>query len=261
MNILDKITAKKREFVELRKSAAPMEEITSRIKDAPKARGFINAIRDKAALSKPALITEIKRASPSKGMIRENLDPAEIARTYEKEGSCCVSVLTDEPYFKGSDKDFLTARSAASIPFLRKDFMIDLYQIYESRTLGADCVLLIMACLSDGQASKFYETAKEIGCDVLVEVHNKEELERALKFSPEMIGINNRNLKTMTVDLGTSLELANMIPNDTIKVSESGIKDADDIKNLQKAGFSAFLIGETLMSNENTGETLRNLCK
>ncbi len=256
MSVLDEICERKKEHVTAQKAAIPLEALKAQIKAAPAPKGFIKALQSSSA---PAIIAEVKKASPSKGIIREDFDPVQIAGIYEENGAACISVLTDEPYFQGHDEYLRDIRGAASLPLLRKDFMIDPYQIHESRALGADCILLIMAALSDELATELYSLAAELGMDVLVEVHDAEELERALALSPAMIGVNNRNLKTLEVDINTSHELAKYMPNHILKVAESGISGRDTIDNLIKAGYQAFLIGESLMRQANIGAALTGL--
>ncbi len=218
--------------------------------------GFIGALMRNGP---PALIAEVKKASPSKGVIREDFNAAEIAKAYENAGASCISVLTDKPFFQGSYEDLKNVRQSVSLPVLRKDFMLDEYQIYESRALGADCILLIMAALEDAQAKHLYELATELRMDVLVEVHDKEELQRTLKLNPEMIGVNSRNLKTLEVDIQTAHDLAALIPDHILKVAESGIGSNQDIKALQNSGYSAFLVGESLMREEDIEAATRNI--
>lgn len=253
--VLDKICDDKRNHVARMKSITPMAEIISRAKNSPPTRGFINALKSKHPDA--ALIAEVKKASPSKGIIREDFDAVQIAKIYESNGASCLSVLTDEPYFMGCDDYFTSVRSAVSIPMLRKDFMVDEYQIYESRALGADCILLIMAALSDDDAEKFYALATSFGMDTLFEVHDDEELNRALKLSPQMLGVNNRNLKTLDVDLGVGLNLANSIPNDILKVAESGIENRASLETFHASGYNAFLIGESLMRQPDIAAATR----
>lgn len=256
MSVLAEICARKAEHVAAMRAKNPQSLLDDLIARAAKPRGFINALKNHPA---PAIIAEIKKASPSKGVIRADFDPAGIARIYESHGAACLSVLTDEPYFQGHDKYFQQAAAASTLPLLRKDFMIDSYQIHESRALGADCVLLIVAALSDLQISEFYEIATTLGMDVLVEVHDEIELKRALNAKAAMIGINNRNLKTLAVDLHTSYQLGALIPPHTLKVAESGISDPETIRMLRSEGFNAFLVGESLMRENDIGAALEKL--
>ncbi|GJL84837.1 MAG: indole-3-glycerol phosphate synthase [Micavibrio sp.] len=256
MNKLDEICARKKEHVRSKKAETSVDGLRYTIGDLPPPRGFIGTIIERGA---PALIAEVKKASPSKGIIRENFDPVEIAKSYERAGAACVSVLTDEPYFQGQDSYLVQIKDAIALPVLRKDFMIDPYQIYESRALGADCVLLIMAALDDSLAQELYDLASELGMDVLVEIHDEPELQRALKLNPEMIGVNSRNLKTLEVDIQTAHDLAPPIPDTTLKIAESGIGSNQDIKALQNSGYSAFLVGESLMRQDDIEAATRNL--
>ncbi len=255
MTILDEICDKKRAHVVAQKSKVSLDTLKSLIKDAPPPRGFFNALKNN---SPNAIIAEIKKASPSAGIISKNFDPASIAQTYQTAGASCLSVLTDIPYFQGHDEFLTQARIASTLPILRKDFIVDEYQIYESRALAADCILLIMASLTDTEAANFHALAKNLGMDVLVEIHDEEECERALKLNPEIIGVNNRNLKTMHVDLQTSITVATNIPDTVFKISESGIKSAADMQTLQAIGYKGFLIGESLMRDKNTEKTLKS---
>ncbi len=247
MNTLEQICADKKTHIESCRRAVPMAELESRAKSAPPPRGFRQAILNRAAAGSPALIGEIKKASPSGGLIRPGFDPANLAAIYESAGAACLSVLTDTPWFHGRDEDLQAAWNACALPVLRKDFMLDPYQIVESRALGADCILLIMAALSDGQASELYDTAGALGMDVLVEVHDAEEMARAVSLSTSMIGINSRSLKTLKVDLATAYDLAKALPDSVTKIAESGIRTNADITGLQNAGFQGFLVGESLM--------------
>lgn len=257
-DILAKICATKREHVDLKMRQQPLDDLKVLVKEVPPTRAFINTLKDYKEHD-VALIAEVKKASPSKGVIRQDFDPVDIAIQYQAACATCLSVLTDEPYFQGSDDYFIQIRESVGLPLLRKDFMIDEYQIYESRVLGADCILLIMACLSDSQASKFYDLATSLKMDVLVEVHDENELQRALKLKPRMVGVNNRNLKTMQIDLQTGLDLAALIPADILKVAESGIHKNADIQAFQNAGYGAFLVGESLMRQDDIGAAVRNL--
>lgn len=259
MSKLAQICADKRGHVAAMRELTPLREIEKKIADMPPPRGFLRRLREVAATRNPAIIAEFKRASPSKGLIRPGADPAAIARAYEKAGAACLSVLTDAPYFQGSDADFQTARAASSLPMIRKDFMVDPYQIYESRALGADCVLLIMAALEDAQAREMFALARDLGMDVLVEIHDAQELERARAFKPDLTGINSRNLKTLAVDLNTAVSLAAHLPAGTFKVAESGIENRADILNLRRAGFHGYLIGESLMRAPDIEAALRVL--
>lgn len=250
MSVLKQICIDKKDHVRIKKGEVPLKEIKSIIKDNELTRSFKSNI-DTQDNDLIALIAEVKKASPSKGVIRENFDPVQIAKEYESAGACCLSVLTDEPYFQGHDSYIKLIKDSVSLPILRKDFMIDTYQIFESKYLGADCVLLIMAALEDAQAEDLYHTAKELGLDVLTEVHDAEELQRAIALNVEMIGINNRNLKTLEVTLQTSLDLAHQMPTNVTRISESGIYKNDDIVMLQEAGFKGFLVGESLMRQKD----------
>ena len=256
MSVLEEICAKKREHVDSRKSHEPLSTLKEKIKTAETPRGFLKNLKQKAP---SAIIAEVKKASPSKGVIRNDFDPTEIAKDYEASGAACLSVLTDEPYFKGHDDYLKDVKAATALSVLRKDFMIDPYQIYESRALGADCILLIMAALDDSLAKDLKELSEELGMDTLIEIHNAEELERALDLSPELLGVNNRNLKTLDVDLHTSYTLAERIPPEIFKISESGIGSAKEIKTLQSHGYQGFLIGESLMKEQNISQKLKNI--
>lgn len=256
MNILEEICETKRQHIDEMKMRRSYDELRAKIEDMPLPTAFFSAIaRNKGK----AIIAEAKRASPSKGIIREDFDPVKIAKTYERAGATCLSVLTDQPYFHGNDKYVAAVKEEVLLPVLRKDFMLDPYQIFESRALGADCVLLIMAALDDKMAYKLYETAIGLNMDVLVEVHNEEELKRAIDLDPMAIGVNNRNLNTMEVSLETSRNLFDRIPKGCIKISESGIASAEDIKSLSEQGYDGFLIGESLMRETNIATALEKL--
>ena len=246
MSVLQEICEKKKEHVATQQSQTALEELKAKIQDTPPPRGFIKHLKT-AGEKGIALIAEVKKASPSKGIIREDFDPVNIAQTYQKAGAACLSVLTDTPYFQGSDSYFTAIRNAVDLPMLRKDFMVDPYQIYESRALGADCILIIMAALSTPEAKKLYDLSVSLGMDVLVEVHNAEELESALALNPQMVGVNNRNLKTLEVNVQTSFDLLQHMPANIIKIAESGLKDHETVSSLQEAGYAGFLIGESLM--------------
>ena len=258
-NALERICAEKRRHVAARKAARPIEALTREAEKLPPPRPFATALTTVADAGRFAVICEMKRASPSGGQIRTDFDPKLLARQYEEGGGACLSVLTDTPYFQGRDEDLIAARSACGLPCLRKDFMLEPYQIVESRALEADCVLLIMAALTDGEAYELESLATDLGMDVLVEVHDAEELSRALRLRSRLIGINNRNLKTLKTDLATTEELARLIPDDRILVSESGIKALADLERLAEAGADAFLVGESLMREKDVTRATRAL--
>ena len=253
MTILDKILAVKRAEVAAAKRAAPDVEARARRASAP--RDFVGALRAK----KPAVIAEVKRASPSKGLLRANFDPAAIARSYEQGGAACMSVLTDREFFQGSAEDLIKARAACSLPTLRKDFLIDPYQAFEARALGADCVLLIVACLEDAQMRALEEVAHSLGMAVLVEVHDAGELDRALALNTPLIGINNRNLRTFETRLETTLDLLPRVPKDRVVVTESGIQSTADVRRMRGGGVNTFLVGEAFMRADDPGKELRKL--
>lgn len=262
-DILARICADKREYIASCKVKSSHGELSKKAKAQTAPRGFKKALRQKIAQDKPALIAEIKKASPSKGLIRADFNPAELARAYQAGGAACLSVLTDIVYFQGADEYLIAARAAVTLPVLRKDFMLDEYQITEARALGADCILLIMAALSDVQASELELAASELGMDVLVEVHDRQELDRALAInstnSGKIIGINNRNLKTMHISLETSEELTKHIPKEYIGVCESGISTPADIARIRACGLHAFLVGESLMRQNDIEKATREL--
>lgn len=259
MNKLEEICEKKRIYVEAQKAKRPLSELNSILKDRPPPRGFKDRLHHRSDDGQTALIAEVKKASPSKGVIREDFDPVQIARIYEDNGASCLSVLTDEPYFQGCDAYFTAIREQIALPMLRKDFMVDPYQITESRTLGADCVLLIVAALDDSQLQDMYDIAIDLGMDVLVETHDAQEIEQAIHLKKAMIGVNNRNLKTLDVSLDTGIALAERIPDHFFKIAESGIRTAQDISTLKASGYKAFLIGEHLMQQENIAQAVENI--
>ena len=243
---LERICADKREHVARCRAERPASVLEAALPAEPP-RGFVRALRAEVAAERPALIAEVKRASPSKGLIRADFNPASLARAYVMGGAACLSVLTDEPYFQGAIPHLVAARAAVSIPVLRKDFMLDPYQVLEARAAGADAVLLIMAALEDGQAAELEAAASGFGMDVLIEVHDEAELARALRLRSPLIGVNNRNLKTLKVDLATTERLAPLVPGDRLLVCESGIGGADELRRMRAVGASCFLVGESLM--------------
>ena len=258
-DMLDRIIQHKKREVENSKANLPLSEIESQARMAAAPRGFIKAIRSHQAAGSPALIAEIKKASPSKGLIRENFDPAGLAFAYESGGAACLSVLTDVPFFQGHPIYLKEVRTASTLPVLRKDFMIDTYQVVEARAWGADCILIIMAAVDDGMAAALTNMANKWGMDVLVEVHNRQELERALKLNTELIGINNRNLQSFEVKLEVTEGLAPLVPSDRIVVSESGIFAPEDLQRLSRVGVNTYLVGECLMRQDDIEAATRHL--
>ena len=256
--VLSRICAEKRRHVARRKAAWPDEQVMKAARRAPPPRPFADRLAT-AAKRGYGLIAEIKRASPSKGLIRADFDVPALARAYERGGAACLSVLTDGPFFRGQDAHLQAARAATSLPVLRKDFMVDTYQIAESRALGADCVLLILAALDDAQARELEGAARDLGMDVLVEVHDADEMDRALALDARLVGVNNRDLKTLEVDLATSERLAARVPPERILVAESGLHGPADLARLAGAGARCFLVGESLMRADDVEAATRAL--
>lgn len=256
-DILAKILATKRAEVAAAKTRLPLAEIRRHAAQSAPPRDFTGALRTRVAAGRPAVIAEIKRASPSKGLLRGDFDAGAIARSYEAGGAACLSVLTDRDYFQGTPEHLQQARAACGLPALRKDFMIDPYQVYEARAWGADCILLIAAALDDGALREMEKIAHGLGMAVLVEVHDQPELERALGLATPLVGINNRDLRTFATNLEVTLELRRHVPEDRILVTESGIRSADDVRRMLDAGVSAFLVGEAFMKSEDPGAALR----
>jgi len=260
-DILSEIIQTKRDEVAKAFAVYSLSDLEQQILGAPEPRGFERAIVNRAERGQTAVIAEIKKASPSKGVIREDFDPVEIARSYESHGATCLSVLTDRDYFHGSPDFLVAARSATTLPTLRKDFMVDPYQIYEARCMGADCILLIVAALGQQQMLELADTAASVGLDILVESHSQEELTRALEVKTTLIGINNRNLKTFETSLNVTLDLLSEIPAGRTVITESGIHTDQDVLRMKEAGVSSFLVGEAFMRQIDPGVALSTLFK
>ena len=258
-DILKKILDKKTEEVANRKQRTSVSDLEDIAQAIEKPRGFYRALLSKVTAKKPAIIAEIKKASPSKGVIREDFQPITIGIDYAMNGAACLSVLTDKDFFQGAEAYLSMVRERCPLPVIRKDFMIDPYQIYESRALGADCILLIVAALGDDQMQELADTANKLGMDVLVESHDAEELERALKLDTKLIGINNRNLRTFETSLQTTLNLKTSLPEDRIVITESGIHTQEDVQLMLDNGIYAFLVGESFMRAESPGQKMREL--
>lgn len=255
-DILAEICDTKRREVDETRQRVPESELQARLKDAPPVRDFILALRDAPGIG---LIAEVKKASPSAGLIRDDFDPVAIARIYESAGAACISCLTDEPYFQGR-LEYLTAiREQVGIPVMRKDFLLDRYQVFEARAAGADCILLIAECLEDCHLRELYFLASELGMEALVEVYEPENMERVLKLDPPLVGVNNRNLRTMVTDLSHTIELGAQLPEGTFLVSESGIRTRADVERLMFAGIHGILVGETLMRQDDIAAKVREL--
>ena len=257
-DILQKILDTKQQEVAERSARLSLAQLKELAPTADPVRGFLNAMQAKVANGQAAVIAEIKKASPSKGIIRADFDPPTLAQSYAQAGAACLSVLTDAQYFQGHEDYLKAARSACTLPVIRKDFILDPYQIYEARAIGADCILLIVSALNDQQLNELYAVATELGMDVLIEVHDRDELLRTLPLNAPLIGINNRNLGTFFTDVENSFRLAGQLPQDAVLVSESGISDPEIVNRLRAAGFRGFLIGETFMKTQQPGETLQN---
>ena len=258
-DILERILARKVEEVAERHNRLPLADLAARIPHLPLTRGFAAAMESRIHQGRPAVIAEVKKASPSKGVIRPDFDPAAIARSYEEGGACCLSVLTDVDFFQGSDAYLRQVKAACELPVLRKDFVIDPYQVYESRVLGADCILLIVAALDDDRLMELALLAAELDLDVLCEVHDQAELERALQLPVPLLGINNRNLRTFETSLDTTLTLRDQVDDERILVTESGIHTPQDVARMRLEGVHAFLVGEAFMRAPDPGSELRRL--
>ena len=258
-DVLKRILAHKAEEVDARRASKPMRDLKLRAHDADPPRGYVRALKQKLAHAKPAVIAEIKKASPSKGVLRADFRPAEIARSYERAGAAALSVLTDSHFFQGSDAYLQAARAACTLPVLRKDFVINAYQLYETRMLDADCALLIVAALPDTRLREFTELAHELGLDVLIEVHNDAEMARALDTISPLVGVNNRDLRSFEIDLQISIKLKQGFPNDRLLVTESGIRTLEDVALMRANGIHSFLVGEAFMRAEDPGCELQRL--
>jgi indole-3-glycerol phosphate synthase len=258
-DILAKILATKQKEVAAAKAELPLADLKKLAEAAPQPRDFTGALRQKLGANKPAVIAEVKKASPSKGILRENFNPIQIAQSYQQHGAACLSVLTDKDYFQGSAEILKQVRASVNLPILRKDFMVDEYQIHEARLWGADAILLIVAALSLEEMQHLEQVANDLGLAVLVESHNQEELELALKLETPLIGINNRNLKTFDTSLNTTISLKGQIPQERIIITESGILSPRDVSLMQQNGINAFLVGEAFMRAEEPGEALSAL--
>jgi indole-3-glycerol phosphate synthase len=259
MNVLERIVATKRTELAAAMHVSAPQALEARARAAAPARDFVAALRSKMEGGRAAVIAEAKRASPSKGLLREDFDPAAIAKRYEEAGAACLSVLTDREYFRGTNDDLQAARASCSLPALRKDFVIDPYQVYEARSIGADCILLIVAVLSQDEMGELERLAISLGMSVLVEVHDRAELDRALRLKTPLVGINNRDLRTFDTRLETTISLLPYVPKDRIVVTESGIRTAEDVSRMRSQGVNAFLVGEAFMRAPDPGEALRAL--
>jgi indole-3-glycerol phosphate synthase len=257
--ILKKILARKVEEIAERSAQVPLSELKQKLSQASKPRGFAAALTAKLANGEPAVIAEIKKASPSKGIIRADFDPESIAVSYAQGGAACLSVLTDVDFFQGADEYLKQARAACDLPVIRKDFIIDEYQVYEARVMGADCILLIVSALTEQQLVSLHQVAVSLGMDVLIEVHDAAELATALKLENPMVGINNRNLHTFEVSLNNSFQLLEQIPADKIVITESGIHSREDVAAMRERNVNAFLVGEAFMRSDEPGQLLSEM--
>lgn len=258
-DILKKILDRKVEEIAAASASCSLAQLKKQLNEADPARGFVQSLRASIASGHAGVIAEIKKASPSKGVIREDFDPVMIAQSYEQAGASCLSVLTDRDFFQGHEDYLKQARSATSLPVIRKDFIIDPYQVYEAKSMNADCILLIVSALSDDQLSGLYYLARELGMDALIEVHDLEEMYRALELRPDIVGVNNRNLRTFETSLDTTLDLMRAVPDDCLLVTESGIHEREDVALMRKNEVHAFLVGEAMMRADNPGDKLREL--
>ena len=258
-NILEQILATKREEIDLRRTLVPEQQLLDKMADGHTPLGFVSALQRRASEQKPGVIAEIKKASPSKGVIRADFNPAAIATSYATANATCLSILTDEQYFQGHDNYLREVRQVVTLPLLRKDFTIDAYQVYEARAMGADCILLIVSALKPADLRDLYALAQSVGLDVLIEVHDAEELAIALTLGPDLIGINNRNLKTFNTDLETTIDLLSNIPAGVVVVTESGISTVADVSRMQANNVHCFLVGEAFMRATDPGQALSDL--
>lgn len=258
-DILKTIIKRKEQEIDNRVKLKSIEQMIASAKEALPVRGFVDSMQTRLANNEPAIIAEIKKASPSKGLIREDFKPAEIAKSYQEGGASCISVLTDIDFFKGSDAYLKQARAACDLPVIRKDFMIDPYQVYEARAMGADCILLIVSVLDDMKMNQLYTLATALGMDVLIEVHDEEELQRSLPLGAKLVGINNRNLRNFDTSLNTTIKMLDQIPDDRIVVTESGIHTTEDVTLMRDNDVNAFLVGEAFMRADEPGAELNKL--
>ena len=258
-NILEQILATKREEIDLRRTLVPEQQLLDKMADGHTPLGFVSALQRRASEQKPGVIAEIKKASPSKDVIRADFNPAAIATSYATANATCLSILTDEQYFQGHDDYLREVRQVVTLPLLRKDFTIDAYQVYEARAMGADCILLIVSALKPADLRDLYALAQSVGLDVLIEVHDAEELAIALTLGPDLIGINNRNLKTFNTNLETTIDLLSNIPSDVVVVTESGISTVADVSRMQANNVHCFLVGEAFMRATDPGQALSDL--